>query len=81
MANPNIRKRLDNIADELDMLVQHVVQHSGVSAKDALAIDNRCSDIAEQAARIAAEAREAQGNTSGKTLVRDVRRALGYTTP
>ena len=81
MANPNIRKHLDNIADELDMLVKHVVQHSGVSTKDALAIDNRCSDIAEQAARIAAEARHTQGNTSGKTLVRDVRRALGYTSP
>jgi len=81
MANPNIRKRLDNIADDLDMLVQHVVQHSGVSTKDALAIDNRCSDIVEQAARIAAEARAAQGNTSGETLVRNVRRALGYTIP
>jgi hypothetical protein len=81
MANPNIRKRLDNISDELDMLVEHVLQHSGVSAKDALAIDNRCSDIAEQAARIGAEARLRQGNTSGETLVRDVRRALGYTTP
>jgi hypothetical protein len=81
MSNPNVRKRLDNISDELDQLAQHVLHHSGVSAKDALAIDNRCSDIAEQAARIAAEARAAQGNRSGETLVRDVRRALGYTYP
>jgi hypothetical protein len=81
MANPNVRKRLDNISDELDMLVKHVVQHSGVSEKDALAIDNRCADIVEQAARIGAEARLRQNNRSGETLVRDVRRALGYTNP
>ena len=81
MANPNLRKRLDNIADELEMLVLHVAQHSGVSAKDALAVDNRCSDIAQLVAQIATEARHVQGNTTGKTLVRDVRKALGYTHP
>jgi hypothetical protein len=81
MSNPNILKHLNNISDELDMLVEHVVQHSGISAKDALAIDNRCTDIAEQAARIASEARQAQGNTNGKNLVRDIRRALGYIKP
>ena len=81
MANTNVRKRLDNICSELDMLAEHVKLHSGVSAKDAVAIDNRCADIAEAAAHIGAEARLRQGNTSGETLVRDVRRALGYTSP
>ena len=81
MANPNVLKRLDNICDELDMLAEHVAQYSGVSEKDARAIDNRCCDIAEAAAHIGAEARLRQGNTSGETLVRDVRRALGYTSP
>lgn len=81
MPNPNVRKRLDNISDELQILLEHVIQHSGVSEKDALAIDNRCCDIAEMAARIGAEARARQGNRSSKTLVRDVRKALGYTYP
>ena len=81
MANPNVRIHLDNIAEELGMLLQHVIQHSGVSEKDAMAVDKRCDDIAEMAARIGAVARERQGNRSSKTLVRNVRRALGYTTP
>lgn len=81
MPNPNVRKRLDNICTELDMLAEHVALHSGISERDALAIDNRCSDIAELAAKIGAEARARQGNRSGKTLVRDVRKALGYTYP
>jgi hypothetical protein len=81
MPNLNVLKRLDNICDELTMLTEHVIQHSGIAFKDALAVDNRCSDIAQMAAQIAAVARERQGNHSGATLLRDVRRALGYTKP
>lgn len=81
MPNIRIKSRLETLADELQTVLQHVIQHSGVSPKDAMAVDNRCCEIAEMAARIAAVARETQGNRTADTVVRDVRRALGYTHP
>jgi hypothetical protein len=81
MPNIRVKARLESLADELQTVLQHVVQHSGVSPKEAVAIDNRCCEIAESAARIAAVAREASGNRTAETVVRNVRRSLGYTNP
>jgi hypothetical protein len=81
MPNINIEKRLDKICDELAKVLEHVAQYSGIPNANATRIDNRCCDIAELASRIGAYARERQGNRSSETLVRDVRKALGYTIP
>lgn len=81
MPNLNVKKRLEAISNELAAVLQHVTQHSGVSEKDALFVDSRCSEIAEMAARVGVVAREAQGDRSSKKLVTNVRKALGYTYP
>jgi hypothetical protein len=80
MANPNVKKQIDKIDDELQVLLKHVNQYSGISEKDAFYIDTRCSNIAQSAARIGAIARQARGDKTSKKLVRSVRKALGYTT-
>lgn len=81
MPNIRVRARLERLQTELNAIRDHVAFHRGIAADDARAIDNVCADLAEQAAMIAADARKAMGNTSGRTLVRDVRRALGFTKP
>jgi hypothetical protein len=45
MANPNFRKRLENISDELLTLEEHAVQYSGIAEKDARFIHSVADDI------------------------------------
>ncbi len=81
MPNINAKVRLERIAAEMEKITQHVVLHSGVDAKSADFIEWRCQEIIQSAARIAQEARKAQGNQSYKTLVTKIRKALGFTYP
>lgn len=57
MANPNVRKRLEVISDELEALEEHVVAYSGVSEKDARFIWNVAEDIIASAETIKRMAR------------------------
>jgi len=75
------QKRLETVSHELQRIAEHIAQYSGIDAKEADIMDNIATGIAEMAAGIAAEARTKAGNRSGKTLVRNVRKALGYTVP
>jgi hypothetical protein len=81
MPNIRVRQAIEKISNELNKVGEHIQLHSGIDAKDARFIDNVASDIAQTAAQIAAIAREVQGNTSGETLVRNVRKSLGFTNP
>lgn len=89
MSNPNVRKQLDKIAGELDNLGRHVVQYSGISAKDAHYVQNACSQIVQMAGRLIEEAelveRAGGGGVSpgrGKRgVVKKLRKALGFTYP
>ena len=81
MPNINVRLRLEDIANNLDKVVEHIVQYSGIQARDALAIENLSARIAERATRIFAASQEAQGHPSPDRIVRGVRKALGYTSP
>lgn len=80
MANIRIKAALDRISRELSAVRYHAIQYSGISAKDAIAIDNLATAIAEEAAIIAAEARQTRG-IKADTLVTKVRKALGFTYP
>lgn len=77
MPNLNVRARLDKIQREIDQVVKHVVQYSGVDAKDAVMIDNTAAGIAEQAARICELARSQMGEPNPNTIAK-VRKALGF---
>jgi cell division FtsZ-interacting protein ZapD len=81
MANINVRKRLENISDDLEKVLQHITNYSGVPEKDAIAIDNLATTVAELGARILAAAQAAQGYPSPEHIVRNVRKALGFTNP
>lgn len=81
MANIRIKPALERIGADLSRVRKHIIMYSGVSAKDAMLIDNMATAIAEEAAIIAAEARRAQGMTNANTLVTKVRKALGFTYP
>ena len=78
MANMNVKKRLEKLSNELDQLVTHVVQYSGIDKKEAMLIDTMATSLAAQAARLASEARAAQGQPAAHLLVTRVRRALGF---
>lgn len=81
MANINVRKRLEKVSNDLQKIATHIAQHSGVDPKDAPYIDNTSTGIAELAAKISAEAREKMGQRNSHSLVKGVRKALGYTYP
>jgi hypothetical protein len=81
MANIRIRPATARISDELNKVVQHAVQYSGVDVKDAPIIENDMMDVIQQAARLAGMARVARGypKSEEEKLVRKIRKALGYT--
>lgn len=81
MANINIRKRIENISNDLEELIKHVKMYSGIDARDAVFVDNVATDIAAEAADLASIARAAQGQTGHSSLVKRVRKALGFTYP
>ena len=81
MANIRIRAAIEKISNDLNKVAEQISQYSGIDAKDARFVDNIATDISVTAAQIAAMAREVQGNTSGETLVRKVRKSLGFTNP
>ena len=72
---------MERIAKDINQVAKHVALYSGVDKKDANAVDNLAADIAVTATQIAEIARASAGNTSSTTVVKNVRRALGYTTP
>lgn len=77
----NTRKRLEKLSTELAAVRTHIVQYGGIDKSQANAIDNLATDIAEIGAAIAREAREANGDRGAKSLVKRVRKVLGYTHP
>lgn len=81
MANINVRKRLESIQSELEQVGKHIALYSGVDEKQADVVDRIATDIAQSAAAIAQVARERQGVTNAKSLVKRVRKALGFTYP
>jgi hypothetical protein len=82
MANINVKQRLERLTTELDQVVKHVLQYSGVDKKDAFLIDSMATSLVTQGARLAEEARKAQGvRTTGHSLEKKVRKALGFTFP
>jgi hypothetical protein len=82
MPNIRIRQALERLQSELNRVGTHIALHSGIDQKDAVIVDNIATDIAITATQIAEMARQRQGSTvpSGK-LVRDTRKALGFTVP
>ena len=81
MANIRVRASIEKISNDLNRLAEHISQYSSIDAKDARFVDNIATDISVTAAQIAAMAREVQGNTSSETLVKKVRKSLGFTNP
>ncbi len=81
MSNINVRKRVEKLSDELDAVVHHVKLYGGISKEHARFIDNVATSMAEQAAALAGYAREIEGNRSGASLPKKVRKALGFTVP
>jgi len=79
--NIRILPALHKIGVLLELVRVQALHYSGVSKKDAVLVDNDATKICEMAAEIAAAARLAQGDRSASRLVKDVRRALGYTRP
>ena len=88
MANIRIKSALDRIGNELSR-VRVQTLYSGISAAEARLIDNMATDIAVEAAEIAAEARNVIAGIRGKEaaathsarFVAKVRKALGFTYP
>lgn len=81
MANINVKKRLEAISNDLDAVLKHVSQYSGVDANEALFIDNLATSIAESASMLAAAARSVRGDKSAGKLTKGVRKALGFSRP
>lgn len=89
MANINVRKRLDAIASELDKVGRHVVQYSGIDARESHAVQQTCSEIIQMAGRLIEEAELADRQSGGgvspgrgkRGVVKRLRKALGYTYP
>ena len=83
MANIRIKAALDRIGDDIQKVAKHAEFHSGIEEKDALLIDNMATDIAIAATRLAVMARKARGlpERSGESVVKGVRKALGFTHP
>jgi hypothetical protein len=78
MPNINVKRRLENVEKEMTKVLEAVVYHSGVPAKDAFLVDRMATGIAELATAVAAAAREAAGNSSADSVLKNVRKALGY---
>lgn len=81
MANVNVPAALARASADLEKTLKQISMYTGVSAAQAVLIDNEATSIAVMAARIAAEARAARGDRSASRLVRAVRKALGFTNP
>jgi hypothetical protein len=79
--NVRILPALHKIGTLLERVRVQALHYSGVSKKDAVIADNDASKICEMGAEIATAARLAQGDASAKHLVKNVRKALGYTYP
>jgi hypothetical protein len=81
MANVNVDAALDRAYKDLLKALQQIKMYSGINKKKALMTDNTASQIAQLAVAICVEAREVMGDKSAGRLLRDVRKALGYTVP
>jgi hypothetical protein len=74
---PNVRR----IARDLQRVVTHVVQCSGVPSRDSGQIKLEACAIAELAARLLDECDRTEGLSRRQSMVRKVRKALGDTYP
>jgi len=83
--NNDTIRRLERISSALSKVaVQVGASNSDLDALDRLdTVDNLCTEIAEQAARVAGEVRERKGYRKGSAarLTKRVRKALGYAYP
>ena len=66
---------------DLRAVNEHVANYSGIDKKEADRIDSSAMAIAEHAARVCQQARKVLGDRSGPTVVKAVRKAIGYTVP
>jgi hypothetical protein len=81
MANIRVKAALARIETELQRVYEQIAQYSGIDKSEAVIIDNTATSISSMAADIAGLARQVEGNTSGTRLHKQVRKALGFTTP
>ena len=81
MAHIRIVPALDRARDELRAAYKQLKQYSGIEASKAMEVDNIATEICDLASDIAGLARQVQGDRSAKNLNRDVRKALGFTSP
>ena len=79
-----LREQLHAVSGELRdifLALDREVANGRLRESDAIAIDDDATWVAEMAARIIADARAASRNSSGRTVVAKVRKALGFTRP
>ena len=79
-----LRVRLQAVSEKLRdifLALDREVASGRLRESDAIAIDDDATWVAEMAARIIADARAASRNSSGRTVVAKVRKALGFTRP
>jgi uncharacterized protein YjaG (DUF416 family) len=60
MANINVRKRLEKLAEEIEAVAHHVKLYGGISAKDSKAVTNGLHTISNACDEIAKEATKAK---------------------
>jgi hypothetical protein len=81
MANIRVRHALERIEVGLSRVAKFIEHYHGIPEKDARAIESAAAGIIQVAARIYAMAQKAQGIRGSDTLVKRVRKVLGYTSP
>lgn len=81
MANIRVVHALQKLDGGLVRVSKFIEHYSGISAKEARAIESATGGIIQVAARIFAAAQKAQGIRGSEHIVTKVRKALGYTSP
>jgi hypothetical protein len=81
MAKLTIRKRLEKLSEELASMGVYIRDHESDLQEDASQIDNLATGISQQGAALAAVARKVQGHRGTERLVKQVRKALGFSYP
>jgi hypothetical protein len=79
MANIRYKARLERLRAELAHIAHNFRLYGTERLADA--VDHEATYIAEEAAKLAADARALRGDSTARRLVRAVRKALGFTYP
>jgi hypothetical protein len=81
MANVRIIPALERAKEELQAAFKQIQMYSGIDKDKAMKVDDLATSIADMASDIAGLARQVQGDTSGGRVNKNVRKALGFTSP